>query len=64
MLVADGPVAVFPTPVVDRSHRAGKPAFGRRLPNHVLAVPRPSPDMGQAEEVKGGSIRLRMARDL
>src|SRR6516225_6632527 len=39
MLVAEGPVAVFPTPVVDRGHCAGKPAFGRYLPNHVLAVP-------------------------
>src|SRR5208337_1753710 len=29
--------------------------------DHVLAVPRPSPDMGQAEEVEAGAIRLRMA---
>src|ERR1700687_1467441 len=36
MLVAEGPVAVSPTPASDCSHCAGKPAFGRYLPNHVL----------------------------
>ncbi len=41
MLVADGPVPVLPTPVAHRGHRAGKAAFGRDLPDHVLAVPRP-----------------------
>src|SRR5271167_3388412 len=61
MLVAEGPVAVFPTPVVHRGHRAGKAAFGRYLLDHVLAVPRASPDMGQAEEVEGGPIRRRVA---
>ena len=61
MLVAEGPVAVFPTPVVHRGHRAGKAAFGRYLPDHALPVPRPSPNMGQAEEVEGGPIRRRMA---
>src|SRR6202011_2004510 len=61
MLVADGPVAVFATPVVHRGHRAGKAAFGRYLPDHVLPAARPSPDMGQAEEVEGGPIRRRMA---
>src|SRR5512133_3149421 len=33
MLVAEGPVAVFPTPAVNCGHCAGKPAFGRYLPN-------------------------------
>src|SRR5271165_4870210 len=61
MLVANGPVPVFPTPVTHRGHRTGKSALGRDLPDHVLAVPRPSPDMGQAEEVEAGPIRLRMA---
>src|SRR5262249_50641526 len=46
MLVADRPVAVSPTPVINRGHRAGKPALGRHLPNPVLAVPGPPPDMG------------------
>src|SRR5215469_13087145 len=48
MLVAKRPVAVVPTPVVHRGHRAGKPALGRHLPNHVLAVPGPPPNMGEA----------------
>src|SRR5271169_2460397 len=64
MLIADGPVPVLPTPVAHRDHRAGKAAFGRDLPDHVLAVPRPSPDMGQAEEVEVGPIRFRMTRAL
>jgi hypothetical protein len=38
MLIAEGPVAVFPTPVIYRGHCTGKAAFGRYLPNHVLAV--------------------------
>ncbi len=61
MLVAQRPVAVFPAPVAHRGHRTGEPAFGRDPPNHGLAVPRPAPDMGQAEEVERGPIRLRMA---
>src|SRR5208282_4592385 len=46
MLVTDGLVPVFPTPVAHRGHCTGKAALGRDLPDHVLAVPRPSPDMG------------------
>lgn len=61
MLVADGPVAVFPTAIVHRGHRAGKAALGRYLPDHVLPVPRPTSDMGQAEEVEAGPIRRRIA---
>src|SRR5208283_3278670 len=64
MLVANGPVPVFPTPVAHRGHCTGEAALGRDLPDHVLAVPRPSPDMGQAEEVEGGPIRFRMTRGL
>ena len=61
MLIAEGPVAVFPAPVIYRGHRTGKAAFGRHLPDHVLAVPRPSPYMGQAEKVEVGPIRFGMA---
>src|SRR5271165_254107 len=61
MLVTDGLVPVFPTPVAHRGHCTGKTALGRDLPDHVLAVPRPPPDMGQAEEVEAGPIRFRMA---
>jgi len=39
MLVANGPVPVFPTPVVHRGHGTSKPALGRSLPNHVPALP-------------------------
>src|SRR5215469_1248802 len=39
MLVTDGQMPVFPTPVVHRGQRTGKPAFGRDLPNHGLAFP-------------------------
>src|SRR5256886_16702301 len=46
MLVAEGPVAVFSTPVVDCGPCAGKTAFCRYFPNHVLTVSRPSPHMG------------------
>ena len=64
MLVTEGPVAVFPTPVAHCGHCAGKAAFGRDLPDHVPAVPRPSPHVGQTEEVEGGPIRCGMARTL
>src|SRR5712672_3911905 len=43
MLVAEGPVAVFPTPAINCGQCAGKPAFGRYLPNIVLAVQRRYP---------------------
>src|ERR1700730_6562153 len=43
MLVAEGPVAVSPTPAVDCGHYAGKPAFGRYLPNPNQVRGRPQP---------------------
>jgi hypothetical protein len=64
MLVAERPVTVSPTIVVNCGHSAGKTAFGRHLPDHVLTVPRPSPKVGKAEEVETGPICLRMARAL
>src|SRR5260370_5701307 len=42
MLVADRPVAVFPTPVLDLGHCAGTPAFCPYPPTHVPAIPLPS----------------------
>jgi hypothetical protein len=39
MLIADRPMPVLPAPVVRRSHRASKAAFGRDLPNHVASSP-------------------------
>ncbi len=61
VLLAKGPVPVFPTPVAHRGNRPGKTALRRDLPNHGPAVPRPSPHVGQAEEVEAGPIRCRMA---
>ena len=46
VLVAERPMAVFPAPGSNCGHCAGIPVFGRHLPNHVLAVPRPSPNVG------------------
>ena len=57
-------MTVFPAPGSNCGHRAGIPVFGGHLPNHVLAVPRPSPNVGEAKEVEAGPIRLRMARAL
>jgi hypothetical protein len=37
MLIAERPVSVFPAPIIDRSHCAGKSGLGRHLPNHVRA---------------------------
>ena len=60
VLVADGPVPAVPTPVVHCGHSAGDAALGRDLPNHVLSVPRPSPDMGEAEKVEHCPSLLRV----
>jgi hypothetical protein len=43
---------VGPAPILDRGQRAGKTALGRHLPHHVLAFPRLSPRVGEAEEVE------------
>jgi hypothetical protein len=49
------------TPVGDRSQRSGIATFGRDLLHHVGASPRLAPHMGEAEEVKRGAARCRMA---
>ena len=51
-LIEDRPMPIGSAPVLDRGQRAGKAAFGRGLPHHVLAIPRLSPDVGEAEEVE------------
>ena len=51
---------VGPTPVLDRGQRAGKAAFGRCLPHHVLALPRLLPRVGEAE--KGERLRRAVGR--
>ena len=55
MLVANGPVPVFPTPVAHRGHCTGKTALGRDVPDNVLPF-RDRPRHGQAEEVEAGTI--------
>ena len=51
-LFACEPMPVGPAPILDRGQRAGKTALGRHLPHHVLAFPRLSPRVGEAEEVE------------
>src|ERR1700694_760722 len=51
-LVACEPMPVGPAPILDCGQRAGKPALARHLPHHVLAFPRLSPRVGEAEEVE------------
>src|SRR2546430_6084914 len=46
MLVAERPVAVFPTPALYFGHLSGKTALCRYFPHHILFFPRPPPDMG------------------
>src|SRR5256714_11747473 len=46
MLVAEGPVAVFPPPTLKCGPRAGKPAFCRSLPKPLPTPPPPSPAIG------------------
>ena len=43
---------VLLAPVLDCEQRAGKAAFRRHLPHHVLTVPRFPPRVGKAEEVE------------
>jgi len=51
-LFAGRQVPMGPAPVLDRGQRAGKPAFSRGLPHHVLALPRLCPRVGEAKEVE------------
>ena len=61
LLVRQRLVAVVPTPVADRTQRAGEPAFGRSLAHHVLALLRLHPSVGEAEKVerRRGAVRMR-----
>src|SRR5262249_26552333 len=65
-LLACGPMSVGPAPVLNCSQRAGKSALSRCLPHHVLALPRLSPRVGEAEEVErlGLAVWRRPARAL
>src|SRR5258708_38330778 len=46
-----GPVAVCPTPVLDGDQGAGKAGLRRRLPHHVLSLPRLHPCVGEGGKV-------------
>src|ERR1700730_3795643 len=61
LLVRQRLVAVVPTPIADRTQRAGEPAFGRSLAHHVLALLRLHPSVGEAEKVerRRGAVRMR-----
>ena len=48
-------------PLSYRRQRPRVPAFGRHLPHPVHALLRLGPDMGEAEEVERGAVRIRMA---
>ena len=52
MLRLDRQVPISLAPVVYRFQRAGETAFRRDLANDVLALHRPPPDVGEAEEVE------------
>ncbi len=51
-LLVDHVVPVSATPVVHGSHRACEAALGRGLAHDRIALPRPHPVMGEAEEVE------------
>src|SRR5262245_66442810 len=60
MLLGDRQMSVCPTPVGDRRQRAGVTLLCRYLPHHVLALPRLSPDVAEAEEGERCPIRVRV----
>src|SRR4249920_1057516 len=60
VLVADGLMPVVPTPGRNRRQRSGVTVLRRYLSHHVLACPRLTPNVGEAEEGERGTIRLRM----
>src|SRR5205807_10266762 len=51
---------VVPTPVRHRRQRSGVTVLRRYLSHHVLACPRLTPNVGEAEEGERGTIRFRM----
>ena len=60
MLLGDRQMSVYPTPVGDCRQRAGVTLLGRYLPHHVLALPRLSPNVAEAEKGERRPIRIRM----
>src|SRR5690348_16324432 len=60
LLCGERLVPVGPAPFIHHGQCTRKAALGRDLPQYGLAIPRLAPDMGQAEEVERGAIRLGM----
>src|SRR5262245_65497167 len=61
VLVRDGLMPVDPTPGRNCCQRSGVAVLCRYLSHHILACPRLTPDVGEAEEGERGAIRFRMA---
>jgi hypothetical protein len=53
MLFADWPMQVMPALVTHGSQAASKAVLRRALTHHILSLPGPHPDMGEAEEDRG-----------
>src|SRR6516162_5986956 len=60
VLVRDRLMPVEPTPSRHRRQRSRVTVLCRHLSHHLVARPRPTPDVGKAEEGERGAIRLRM----
>src|SRR5208283_1237634 len=61
MLIAQGSMPIVSAPIAYRRQSPRVPAFGRHLPHPVHPLLRLGPDMGEAEEVERGAVRIRMA---
>ena len=61
ILSDDRDASVFSAPLRHGRECPGVSILRRHLPHHVLAVPRRSPHVGEAEEVERGPVRRRMA---
>ena len=59
-LARDRLMPVAPTPVRHRRQRSGVTVLSRYLSHHILACPRLTPNVGEAEEGERGTVRLRM----
>ena len=64
MLFADCPMQVMPAPVTHGSECASKAVLRRALTHHILSLPGPHPDMGEAEEVERCATRCRVAHSI
>src|SRR5271166_347126 len=61
MLIAQGSMPIVSAPIAYCRQRPRVPAFGRHLPHPVHPLLGLGPDMGEAEEVERGAVRIRVA---